>query len=116
MPPSIIKRQRTTTKTIPERLAVQPLHGDVARPAVGDAVGDVTNDGRMNEAGQDGALLVEPLRLAHLASGQDLDGHRGPSGEIAGAIDRAHPSHARLGEELEPAGDDLLDHPIYFGR
>ena len=70
----------------------------------------------MNEAGQDGRLLIEPLRLAHLAAGQDLDGDRGAGGEIAGAIDRAHPSRARLGEELEPASDDLLDHPDYFGR
>ena len=70
----------------------------------------------MNEAGQDRGLLLEPLRLAHLAAGQDLDGHRGPGGEIAGAIDRAHPPRARLGKELEPAGDDLLDHPSYFGR
>ena len=53
-------------------LAVEPLHGDVARPALGDAVGDVADDGRMDETGQDGGLLLEPLRLANLAAGEDL--------------------------------------------
>ena len=99
-----------------EVLAVQPLHRDVALAAVGDAVGDVADDGRVNEARQDRRLLVEPLRLAGLAARQDLDGHRGPGGEIARAVDRAHASRAGLGEEVEAAGDDPLDHADYFGR
>ncbi len=39
-----------------------------------------------------------------------------PVVEIAGAVDRAHPARAGLGEELEPPGDDPLDHIGDFGR
>ncbi len=70
----------------------------------------------MDEAGQDRPLLIETLRLTHLAAGQDLDGHRRARGEIAGAIDRAHPARAGLGEEVEAPGEDPLDHTGYFGR
>ncbi len=97
-------------------LAVEPLHRDEARAAVGDAVGDVTDDRRVSELGQDRRLLVEALRLAHLAAGEDLDRDRRAGREIARAVDRAHAARAGLGEKVEPPGDDLLDHAAYLGE
>ena len=66
--------------------------------------------------GQDRRLLVEPLGLAHLAAGEDLDRDRRAGGEIAGAKDRAHAAGASFGDELESPGDDSVDHIVDFGR
>src|SRR5262249_21005415 len=96
-------------------LALEPLHGDEVVPAL-DAVGDVADDRRVRELGEDRRLEVEPLGLAQLAPGEDLDGDRGAVGQVAGAVDRAHAARACEPLELEATRNGLTNHMSDFGR
>ena len=113
------ERDRRAIEARAQVLPLQPLHGDEPLAVVGDAVRQVTNDGRVGQSRQDRGLLLEARRLADLAAVQDLDRYDRAVGQVASAVDRAHAAGAGLIEELEPAGDDPAyprRHIECFGR
>ena len=106
------ERDRLALQARRQVLALQPLHGDEALARLGDAVGQVAHDRRVGQPGQDRRLLLEARRLAQLAPVQDLDRDGRPVGHVAGAVHRAHPARAGLGEQLKPARYDPADHAL----
>src|SRR5262249_34848373 len=108
-------RERLPVEARREVLALEPLHGDEVVAAL-DAVGDVPDDRRGRQLGEDRRLEAEALGLAQLAPREDLDGDRAAVGPVRPAIHRAHAARAREPLELEPTRNGLTNHMSDFGR
>src|SRR5262249_13376533 len=86
-----------------EGVALDQLHHQ-ERAAVGERADVVDGgDGRVLELGGDAGLVEEPgggRRVGPVAGLQELDGHVAVEGDLAGAVDDAHPAGADLFEKF----------------
>ncbi len=88
-----------------EILAVEPLHREVALAGARDAVRHVADDAGVAQIREDGRLALEALDVDGLLPAQELEGDARAVELVDGAVDRAHPTGARLGDEDEAVCD-----------
>jgi hypothetical protein len=90
-----------------QRLAVQPLHGQVRLARGGHAVLDVADDGRMAELRQQHRLLLEAIGRHRPLAVHHLERHHPTRRQVAGAIDGGHAaaSGGRLHAEAIAIGE-----------
>jgi hypothetical protein len=95
------RRQRAAHQALLQRLAGQPLHGDVRLAVRGDAVIDIADDAGVAKLGQQGSLLIEASGVGAALAVQDLHRDHLLGVAIDGLVHRAHATRARLALQLE---------------
>ena len=99
-----------------EGAALEPLHGEVAVARRRPTVGDVANDARVRELGEQRGLALEAAVLARARRVQHLDGDRAAIERVAGLIDDAEPTFAYLAQQLEAVPADSRHARTGWGR
>ncbi len=85
--------------------AIQPFHGEVHLALGGDAMGDVVDDGRMRDFGEDVRFAQEAIRA--LIGVQELQRDDLAVVEVLGPIDHPHPACAGAVSNPESRADDV---------
>ena len=98
---------RGSLQPLLEVLALEPLHREVERAARRRPVGDVADDRRVRELGEDPRLAREAVGDARRVGAQGLQGDALAVDAIEGAKDRPHRPGAGELFDLEPIADDL---------
>src|SRR5262249_22610570 len=90
-----------------ERLAREPLHGEVGLAVRRHAMGDVAHDARVHERGEGLRLPGEAERTAGGHAGEDLERDRAAGEAVNRAVDMPHPAGRDGSLYLEAVGDDV---------
>jgi hypothetical protein len=100
-------REAGAREALAERLAVDPLHGQIRLVAHRLAMGDIADDAWVRELLEDARFAIEALAmLAFVAAVEQLDGHDLPRLPIGRAEHGGHPTGADAALDLEALGDD----------
>ncbi len=99
--------QRRAGEAPGERLAHQPVHGEVGLALLRQPLGEVTDDARVVELREHPRLPGEAARALRAPVVEDLERGAAPGVPINGLVDAAHAALTRDPHDVEPAADAL---------